>query len=108
VSHTEAELMGVKNFGATSLVEVREKLTELGLTLRILEEGEEPPMRSFGFAQGDDAVDDDDDLDDSPGSSAMIGGPTADTAPTTTPEAESPDANPAPASGEDPEKPLDG
>ncbi|MAY75413.1 MAG: DNA-directed RNA polymerase subunit alpha [Phycisphaerae bacterium] len=43
VSHTEAELMGVKNFGATSLVEVREKLTELGLSLRTLEEGEAPP-----------------------------------------------------------------
>jgi len=36
-SHTEAELMGVKNFGATSLKEVLEKLTELGLTLRTLE-----------------------------------------------------------------------
>jgi DNA-directed RNA polymerase subunit alpha len=41
ISHTEAELMGVKNFGATSLVEVREKLTEYGLTLRILDEDEE-------------------------------------------------------------------
>jgi DNA-directed RNA polymerase subunit alpha len=36
-SHTEAELMGVKNFGATSLVEVRERLTEHGLALRVLE-----------------------------------------------------------------------
>ncbi len=41
ISHTEAELMGVKNFGATSLVEVREKLTEYGLTLRILDDEEE-------------------------------------------------------------------
>lgn len=39
-SHTEAELMGIKNFGSTSLVEVREKLTEMGLSLRVLEEGE--------------------------------------------------------------------
>lgn len=39
-SHTEAELMGVKNFGATSLVEIKEKLANCGLTLRILEEGE--------------------------------------------------------------------
>lgn len=39
-SHTEAELMGVKNFGATSLVEVREKLTEYGLELRKLDEDE--------------------------------------------------------------------
>jgi DNA-directed RNA polymerase subunit alpha len=37
-SHTEAELMGVKNFGATSLTEVREKLTGLGLSLRIIDE----------------------------------------------------------------------
>lgn len=40
-SHTEAELMGIKNFGATSLVEVREKLGEMGLSLRHLEEGEQ-------------------------------------------------------------------
>jgi DNA-directed RNA polymerase subunit alpha len=39
-SHTEAELMGVKNFGATSLVEIHEKLTNCGLTLRILDEDE--------------------------------------------------------------------
>lgn len=36
-SHTEAELMGIKNFGATSLKEVRDKLAEYGLTLRKLE-----------------------------------------------------------------------
>lgn len=36
-TRTEAELMGVKNFGATSLVEIREKLTEYGLDLRTLE-----------------------------------------------------------------------
>ncbi len=35
---TEAELMGVKNFGMTSLVEIKEKLTEAGLSLRSLEE----------------------------------------------------------------------
>jgi DNA-directed RNA polymerase subunit alpha len=40
VSHTEAELMGVKNFGATSLTEVRERLTEVGLGLRTLDEDE--------------------------------------------------------------------
>jgi len=39
-SHTEAELMGVKNFGATSLVEVREKLSEWGLSLREIEDDE--------------------------------------------------------------------
>ena len=36
-SHTEAELMGVKNFGATSLTEVKEKLGEYGLALRTLD-----------------------------------------------------------------------
>jgi len=36
-SHTEAELMGVKNFGATSLKEVKEKLAEMNLGLRLLE-----------------------------------------------------------------------
>lgn len=34
---TEAELMGVKNFGMTSLLEIKEKLSELGLGLRCLE-----------------------------------------------------------------------
>ncbi len=36
-SRTEAELMGVKNFGATSLTEIKEKLAEHGLSLRRLE-----------------------------------------------------------------------
>ncbi|MBK9188586.1 MAG: tetratricopeptide repeat protein [Phycisphaerales bacterium] len=36
-SHTEAELMGIKNFGATSLTEVRERLAEHGLGLRKIE-----------------------------------------------------------------------
>ena len=36
-SRTEAELMGVKNFGSTSLDEVKEKLAEHGLSLRALE-----------------------------------------------------------------------
>ena len=34
---TEAELMGVKNFGQTSLVEIREKLNEYNLDLRKIE-----------------------------------------------------------------------
>ncbi len=34
---TEAELMGVKNFGMTSLVEIKEKLTEMGVGLRTLD-----------------------------------------------------------------------
>ena len=36
-TRTEAELMGVKNFGATSLVETKSKLAEYGLELRTLE-----------------------------------------------------------------------
>jgi len=36
-SHTEAELMGIKNFGATSLKEVRDRLVEYGLGLRKLD-----------------------------------------------------------------------
>ncbi|MGH7131806.1 MAG: DNA-directed RNA polymerase subunit alpha C-terminal domain-containing protein [Phycisphaerales bacterium] len=40
VAHTEAELLGVKNFGQTSLNEVKAKLAEYGLDLReIGEEG---------------------------------------------------------------------
>ncbi|MDX2146993.1 MAG: DNA-directed RNA polymerase subunit alpha C-terminal domain-containing protein [Planctomycetota bacterium] len=36
-SRTEAELMGIKNFGQTSLNEIRERLGEVGLTLRKLD-----------------------------------------------------------------------
>ena len=36
-TRTEAELMGVKNFGATSLDEIRAKLTGFGLSLRLLD-----------------------------------------------------------------------
>jgi DNA-directed RNA polymerase subunit alpha len=36
-TRTEAELMGVKNFGQTSLTEIDEKLTNFGLDLRSLE-----------------------------------------------------------------------
>ncbi|NJL32475.1 MAG: hypothetical protein HC898_13145 [Phycisphaerales bacterium] len=35
---TEAELMGVKNFGMTSLLEIKEKLTLNGFSLRKIEE----------------------------------------------------------------------
>jgi DNA-directed RNA polymerase subunit alpha len=36
-TRTEAELLGVKNFGQTSLQEIKERLTELGLGLRKLD-----------------------------------------------------------------------
>lgn len=35
---TDAELMGVKNFGMTSLMEIKDKLSQMGLSLRKLEE----------------------------------------------------------------------
>lgn len=38
VARTEAELLGIKNFGQTSLDEIREKLAEQGLALRKLDE----------------------------------------------------------------------
>lgn len=38
ISRTEAELLGVKNFGSTSLDEIKEKLAEHGLKLRELDE----------------------------------------------------------------------
>lgn len=38
VSRTEAELLGIKNFGSTSLDEIKEKLEEQGLSLRKMEE----------------------------------------------------------------------
>ena len=37
-AHTEAELMGVKNFGMTSLLEIKEKLAALNLSLRKLDD----------------------------------------------------------------------
>jgi DNA-directed RNA polymerase subunit alpha len=36
-TRTEAELMGIKNFGSTSLDEVRERLASVGLELRVLD-----------------------------------------------------------------------
>ena len=38
VSRTEDELLGIKNFGETSLEEIKERLAEHGLSLRTLEE----------------------------------------------------------------------
>jgi DNA-directed RNA polymerase subunit alpha len=38
ITKTEAELMGVKNFGMTSLLEINEKLAGMGLSLRQLDE----------------------------------------------------------------------
>ena len=34
VTHTEAEILGMKNFGQTSLLEIKQRLAELGLSLR--------------------------------------------------------------------------
>jgi DNA-directed RNA polymerase subunit alpha len=38
IGHTEAELLGIKNFGTTSLEEIKEQLEAQGLSLRKLEE----------------------------------------------------------------------
>jgi DNA-directed RNA polymerase subunit alpha len=38
VARTEAELLGIKNFGLTSLNEIKDKLAEKGLSLRTLDE----------------------------------------------------------------------
>lgn len=38
VARTEAELLGIKNFGQTSLNEIKERLAAHGLSLRVLEE----------------------------------------------------------------------
>lgn len=38
VRKTEAELMGCKNFGVTSLTEIKDSLTQLGLSMRKLEQ----------------------------------------------------------------------
>lgn len=40
VARTEAELLGIKNFGQTSLDEIKEKLTSMGLGLRRLDNGD--------------------------------------------------------------------
>ena len=37
IARTDAELLGVKNFGVTSLNEVKKALTDLGLSLRSLD-----------------------------------------------------------------------
>ncbi|MHC4386503.1 MAG: DNA-directed RNA polymerase subunit alpha C-terminal domain-containing protein, partial [Planctomycetota bacterium] len=37
INKTEAELLGCKNFGVTSLNEIKERLEGLGLSLRKLE-----------------------------------------------------------------------
>ena len=50
VTKTEAELMGVKNFGMTSLNEIREKLQEHGLDLRSIESSGEEAGEGAGEA----------------------------------------------------------
>lgn len=37
ISYTEAQLMAVKNFGSVSLIEIKERLTDVGLGLRVPE-----------------------------------------------------------------------
>lgn len=68
--------MGVKNFGATSLTEVHEKLGGLGLSLRSIEEDGVPasPVSapvSMDAAMGDAAETDDSSADSSGDSSSV-------------------------------------
>ncbi|MEX0886990.1 MAG: DNA-directed RNA polymerase subunit alpha C-terminal domain-containing protein [Phycisphaeraceae bacterium] len=53
VTKTEAELMGVKNFGMTSLTEIRERLQDHGMDLRRMDSGEE---QAGGEAEGEAGV----------------------------------------------------
>ena len=56
--YTEAELLAVKNFGRTSLDEIKQRLEELGLALK--EEAQAPPAADAA----DDAAADADSLPD--------------------------------------------
>jgi DNA-directed RNA polymerase subunit alpha len=49
---TEAELMGVKNFGMTSLLEIKEKLGEVGVSLRKLDTDEQAEAGGEGEQSG--------------------------------------------------------
>jgi len=50
---TEAELMGVKNFGMTSLLEIKEKLGEMGVSLRKLDTGNAGEPSEAGETEDD-------------------------------------------------------
>ena len=50
---TEAELMGVKNFGMTSLLEIKEKLGEMGVSLRKLDTDSEGEGEDSGESPGE-------------------------------------------------------
>lgn len=58
VQHSEIDLMNIRNFGKKSLTEVREKLAQLGLSLKKSGEG----MGSIEFE--DEGLDEDSELDD--------------------------------------------
>ncbi|MFW6059113.1 MAG: DNA-directed RNA polymerase subunit alpha C-terminal domain-containing protein [Phycisphaeraceae bacterium] len=72
VTKTEAELMGVKNFGMTSLNEIREKLQEHGLDLRSIESsshGEPAEMQEpEHVAEEGEAADEESEPEPEPGS----------------------------------------
>ncbi|MEI7833017.1 MAG: DNA-directed RNA polymerase subunit alpha [bacterium] len=52
ISHSDAELMAIKNFGRKSLLEVREKMVELGLSMR--DSGEYIPGDDDDEDEGDE------------------------------------------------------
>lgn len=54
---TEAELMGVKNFGMTSLLEIKEKLLAAGLSLRQLSDSEAAAAAAAAAESGNESAD---------------------------------------------------
>ncbi|MAE60688.1 MAG: hypothetical protein CMJ49_04930 [Planctomycetaceae bacterium] len=50
IQRTEAELLGIKNFGSTSLDEIKLKLEERGLSLRLLDDDETPEGAAEGVS----------------------------------------------------------
>ncbi|MCX5900746.1 MAG: DNA-directed RNA polymerase subunit alpha [Proteobacteria bacterium] len=68
VTRTEPEMLKTKNFGRKSLNEIKEILSEMGLTLGMKLDGFEPPSRRDedleDIDDSDDMLDDDQDIED--------------------------------------------
>jgi DNA-directed RNA polymerase subunit alpha len=68
VTRTEPEMLKTKNFGRKSLNEIKEILSEMGLTLGMKLDGFEPPSRRDDdlddIDESDEMLDDDQDIDD--------------------------------------------
>jgi DNA-directed RNA polymerase subunit alpha len=68
VTRTEPEMLKTKNFGRKSLNEIKEILSEMGLTLGMKLDGFEPPVRRDedhdDIDESDDLLDDDNDMEE--------------------------------------------